>query len=345
MQAGTCVICRRPQWTIGAALLDVPLITVGGGERSSTSSSSGPIREAGGKGGGEGNGEGSGGANGAVSRCGEGSRARMLACGAQSSDDAGCDVEAAVEAPAEMQLQQITGDRISTHEIDAVPQGGTDSANSTSDAPSTWPASSTAHRGCGGGSCWQSVRATAGRVASPPIYGICAGLAIALLPPLHALLVGGGEAGGDEDGQGGSAPFSFFLQVGQLEHTLALALDSTPEAWRATPGLHHAPIRSAAAPLHVTRRLALAPMPSHLLISTYPSLDLQSISSRSLEDRCLPAPSIPLATTMSGRRRAYWATRPFQSTRCSSAPPSPTAPHGTRCRDRPSLVSCSVSSC
>ena len=220
-----------PQWTIGASLLEVPLITVGGGERTASSTRpNGGSDSKGGNGSSGGSGSsghnGGGGSNGVAYRRGEGSRARMLASGAQSSDacaeatDETADMEAAEEVLGGVQLQEIS----------PVPPQQTSAANGAStDAAAAGDAAvgSIDRRGCCGGPCWRAVRATAGRVASPPIYGICAGLLIALLPPLHALLVGGcGQEGG-----GGSAPFQFLLQVEHaitvVEHTMIVVAHTT----------------------------------------------------------------------------------------------------------------------
>lgn len=70
--------------------------------------------------------------------------------------------------------------------------------------------------------------ATARRVASPPMYGIFTGLAIALLPPLHALLVGSheGAGGGVTHGAGGAPPLGFVLQAARLCGNAAIPLNT-----------------------------------------------------------------------------------------------------------------------
>jgi predicted permease len=96
----------------------------------------------------------------------------------------------------------------------------------------------------GRGSCWRATLAVMQRVASPPIYGIIAGLCIGLLPWMRALLVGERTAvacGAETDAP--QAPLRFLMQASQLMGDAAIPVNtmllgaslSKGPAWREVP--------------------------------------------------------------------------------------------------------------
>lgn len=201
------------QWTIGASLLDVPLITVGGGERQVTRS------------------EASRGGDNSGSRASNGSssiRANSNSNG-QSASNSLCtmDVHQGESARNRMLiLGQPTSDALddgnSKHRSDAL-QPALDANGrcvASMDVEEGAQSNTTAHPRAGvTGSCRQAMLATAMRVASPPIYGIFAGLAVALIPPLRAALVG-------DSNNGSGCVLGFVLQAARLMGNAAIPINT-----------------------------------------------------------------------------------------------------------------------
>lgn len=143
------------QWTIGAALLDVPMLTIGGGERSDTAASAASAAT------------------------------HEAASGTHPTNPA------SVEATEEMSAKAVALEE-EAQETEATEAGrrlarramaGT--ATLLTEGESRWPGLLRLAP--------RAMAAVGRRVASPPIYGIAVGLAIGLLRPLRWLLVGGGE--------------------------------------------------------------------------------------------------------------------------------------------------------
>lgn len=195
------------QWTIGAALLDVPFLSVGGGEKPALSEAASHARSDGG------------------GRCDIG-----------NGHDVPSDGIALSPTP-----QLEAGDRDGEGEqLGAVAHGRVLRAEAAGSATLlTLPSGKAAGTGVGGRRrrrCTMACCAVIRRVASPPIYGILAGLVIALVPPLRWLLV-------DDPAHGGSAPLRFVLQAAGLLGNAAIPLNtmllgaslSKGPTWRAVP--------------------------------------------------------------------------------------------------------------
>ena len=155
------------QWTIGASLLDVPLLSLGGGEQSSKklAQSDAALYDS------SGDGSGGGGSGGSSSSSSSSSSSAVT----RTSVDGGDGIS--MEQPSPRDDRQASAQ--ATAGTAGLLVAGVDTGSSAEH------------------SCWRGLVGVLGRVASPPVYGIMAGLCVGLIPPLRWLLVSGPVAAGD----------------------------------------------------------------------------------------------------------------------------------------------------
>ena len=187
------------QWTIGAALLDVPMLGVGGGEKPAPSE--------------------------AVAHAGRSGSSRDPDGSGQSSRP-------------RVANQECDGISLTTaydgNDDESPPDGATAGSSGATTGSGTLGVLSSRRRSRCALACCAVVR----RVASPPIYGIFAGLCVGLVPPLRWLFVG-------DPSQGAAAhpPLRFVLQAAGLLGDAAIPLNtmllgaslSGGPSWRVVP--------------------------------------------------------------------------------------------------------------
>jgi predicted permease len=185
------------QWTIGAALLNVPLLTVGGGERPPAGGVAPAL-----------------GVRTSTTIGAAEAPDSLLSVGAARSD-------APIGGAGGIQLEALPLDGQTNEE------GGEREGREGQVRRGRGHAPRSSRGGCG-----MSARAVLSRVASPPIYGVVVGLTIALVPPLRWLLVGGApwqqhdSHGSGEPGQAGHAPLRFVMQAARLLGDAAIPINT-----------------------------------------------------------------------------------------------------------------------
>lgn len=232
------------QWTIGAALLDVPMLSLGGGEKpapseaASHASSSGRRSSSGG-------GSDNGGSHGGIVYP-DGVAMSSVVVHAGSSGGVGASEESAASESVASAVESASGDSraarraaAGTANLLSASSGGSGGCDTHSGAGSNGMGGSRGSRSRRS-KCAMAFCAVLRRVASPPIYGICAGLCIGLAPPLRWLLVG---THSEEDGAAARAPMRFVMQAAGLLGDAAIPLNtmllgaslSKGPTWRAVP--------------------------------------------------------------------------------------------------------------